>query len=63
MQYSSQSNSAIQPYYAFLRETCSGERDYVSIPPKKGQVLAYKKLAISSSVRTLLHRLIKSDEI
>ena len=54
MQYSSQSNSAIQPYSAFLREICSGERDYVSIQKKekKGQVLAYKKLASSSSVRT-----------
>ena len=53
MQYSSQSNSAIQPYSAFLREIWSGERDYVSIPIKE-QVLAYKKLASSSSVRTLL---------
>ena len=35
MQYSSQNNSAIQPYSAFLREICSGERDYVSIPNKK----------------------------
>ena len=41
MQNSSQSNSAIQPFSAFLREICSGERDNVSIP-KKGQVLAYK---------------------
>ena len=55
MQYLSQSNSAIHPYSAFLREICSGERDHVSIPPKKGQVLAYKKLASSSSVSTLLH--------
>ena len=35
MQYSSQSNSAIQPYSAFLREICSGERDYVSYQNKK----------------------------
>ena len=35
MQYSSQSNSAIHPYSAFLREICSGERDHVSIPKKE----------------------------
>ena len=43
---SSQNNSAIHPYSAFLREICSGERDYVSIPKKDKYWL----------IKSLLHR-------
>ena len=47
-----QSSPILLSYEKFVRE--KEIVDYVS-RPKKGQVLAYKKLASSSSVGTLLH--------